>query len=849
MLASLNHPNIATLFGLESIETEPVIPSERSEPRDLGEASSRKPQAPGPVTFLVMELVEGEDLSERIKRGPIPIDEALPIALQITEALEAAHEAGIVHRDLKPANIKLTEDGTVKVLDFGLAKAWEAEGGDLSSSLSPTLTRHATIEGVILGTAAYMSPEQARGKSVDKRSDIWAFGVVLFEMLSGRRVFDGETVSDVLASVLKNDPKWETLPSATPPRVHRLLRRCLVREPKQRLRDIGDARLEIDETVGGEGDHDKAAPQERALLPWAFAAVSFLALAAVITAFWMGLWSTSSAEAPLTRLSISLPAGQAVTSAPAISRDGEIVAYTAARASDTPQLYIRHLDKFESYAVPETDGAESPFFSPDGRAVAYFAGGRLLRWDIGGAYPQVLADAPTPMGGTWGEDGTIVFVPLWNGGLYRIPGSGGESEVLLRPDGKEEYAFVFPRFAPDRPEVLFTYWGVSGGLASVNIQDLKRTDVVPRGGNGVVTTSGHLLYVQTYSPWSGLLAKPYLEDSGTDTTSSLVLSDFFFHHWDPDPWLSLSDNGTLAYVPSEITQRSLVMVDEMGRSEPMTEKRDLFGTLSLSPDGRRIAVDPEHRIWVYETGVGGRKRLVPENRGTDEGYPVWNADGSRVYYASNHSGNWEIYSRVPGAAQSEIVVQRDFDQFPVAVAPDGTLAFQESNTVTGDDIWILPPGGTPTPLLTGPGTDAICDFSPDGRWIAYASDETGRSEIYVKAVVGDSERVPVSTQGGRVPTWSPKGNRLFYRQDAILMVSDVVGRDPLDFGRPSPLFEGGWDLPAGRYLERTYAVAPDGEHFVMIRHEPEAIPDRINIVLNWFDELRQLVPVEQGDQP
>jgi Tol biopolymer transport system component len=453
------------------------------------------------------------------------------------------------------------------------------------------------------------------------------------------------------------------------------------------------------------------------------------------------------------------------------------------------------------------------------------------------------------MGGTWGEDDTIVFVPLWNGGLIRIPASGGEPEALLRPDGKEEYAFVFPRFVPGRREVLFTHWGDDRGLSRVNLAGGDRTMIVPEGGSGLVTTSGHLLYVQAISPWSGILAAQYSGLEVPAASAKLVLSDFFFTNWEPDPWVSVSSKGNLAYVPSEINQRSLVFVDESGRGVPTTDQRGLYGSMALSPDGRRIAVDDEHRIWVYEVGGAGSVRLAPENRDYDEGYPVWSADGSRVFYASNETGKWEVYARVPGAAKSELVMEREFDWFAVAVAPDGTLAFQESNTVTGDDIWFLPPGGDPTPGLAGPGTDALCDFSPDGRWIVYASDESGRSEIYAKPFRSDGERLRVSTEGGNGPAWSPKGDRLYYRQGARMMVADVIGLDPLAIGRPRLLFEGGWELPPGKYLERTFEVAPDGEHFVMIRHEPEAIPDRINIVLNWFDELRRLVPVEKGTQP
>jgi dipeptidyl aminopeptidase/acylaminoacyl peptidase len=395
--------------------------------------------------------------------------------------------------------------------------------------------------------------------------------------------------------------------------------------------------------------------------------------------------------------------------------------------------------------------------------------------------------------------------------------------------------------------VLFTHWGNDRGISRVSLSGTDRTAVVPEGGSGLVTTSGHLLYVQVYSPWAGILAAPYTGRAVAAASAKLVLSDFFFVLWEPDPWVSVSSNGTLAYVPSRITERSLVIVDESGRGVPATEQRGLYGSLALSPDGSRIAVDDKHRIWVYEVGGAGRTRLAPENRDYDEGYPVWSADGSRVVYASNETGNWEMYSRVPGAAKSELVAERAFDQIAVAVAPDGTIAFQESNTATGDDIWFLPPGGESRPGVAGPGTDALCDFSPDGRLIAYASDESGQFEIYVRSVLDEGERTQVSTAGGSGPVWSPKVNRLFFRQGADVMAVDVVSRDPLAFSRPHLVVKGGWDLPQGnKNYERTFEVTPDGEHFVMIRHEPEAIPDRINIVLNWYDELDKKVPAGKG---
>jgi serine/threonine-protein kinase len=332
-----------------------------------------------------------------------------------------------------------------------------------------------------------------------------------------------------------------------------------------------------------------------------------------------------------------------------------------------------------------------------------------------------------------------------------------------------------------------------------------------------------------------------------EATPPVVISGVHYVAWQPDLWLSISSSGTLAYVPSDISERSLVLVDEVGRGTPVTDQRDLYVNLALSRDGRRIAADVPAdfpgKVWLYEIGGSGRVRLAPENRDADEIHPVWARDGSRVIYGSNQSGNWDIYARAVGAATSEVILQKEFNQFPSAIAPDGTLAFRDTNPKTGEDIWLLPPGGSPTPWLVTPAQEGQSDFSPDGRWLAYSSDESGRFEVCVRPVHGQGTRIQVSTEGGQEPVWSPRGNRLFYRKGAALMALDIAGHDPLVIGRHCRLFDGGWDLaPSGLSFSKTYAVAPDGEHFLMVRHGPAAIPDRINIIQNWFEELKRLVP-------
>jgi len=458
-LAALNHTNIAAIYGFEAFRS----------------GGSSDP----PTRALVMELVEGDDLSQRISRGAIPIDEALPIAKQIADALEAAHEQGIVHRDLKPANIKVRADGTVKVLDFGLAKAFDPTAASSPEALnSPTITSPAmTQAGMILGTAAYMSPEQAKGKAVDRRADIWAFGVVLYEMLTGQRLFSAETIPETLAHVMTREIDLGTLPETTPRHIRTLLARCLVKEPKQRLRDIGEARLAV------EGAFDTA-PQtaaqttkaSRNTLPWAVAgSLALLAAASVVFG-----WRSSSAdvEKTSTRLTIPLPPGQELTSSPAITRDGRTVAYVTQQGLDAPQLYLRDLNAFEARVVAGSSGAVQPFFSPDGKWVAFFGQGQLQKAEVTGGAPIRLAEAAFPFGGTWNDDNTIIYTASVNSGLLRIPASGGTPESLTTPDGAAGgYGHVFPQALPGGRSVLFTIWGTTVGSAALSLES-RRSDMV-----------------------------------------------------------------------------------------------------------------------------------------------------------------------------------------------------------------------------------------------------------------------------------------------------------------------------------------------------------------------------------
>ncbi len=824
-LAALNHPGIAHIHGLE-------------------ESSGTR--------ALVMELVEGPTLADRIARGRIPLEEALPIAKQIAEALEAAHEQGIIHRDLKPPNIKVRDDGTVKVLDFGLAKALESTTSYASVTESPTIASPAmmTRAGVILGTAAYMSPEQARGKPVDNRVDIWAFGCVLVEMLCGRAPFARETASDTLAAILERDPDWSALPSNTPAIVRRLLGRCLKKDPQQRLRDIGDARLEIEEAIAGPAASPGNAPVRREYLGWAVAAVAIVVALALAVVGWQQRSSlaTPVASWPVS-LAVTAPRGYQidVTSPVGVSPDGRAVAFAASRGG-TQQIFVRDLDKRDVVALPGTDGGFAPFFSPDGQWVGFFAAQKMKKVLRTGGAPLSIADfselaATRNVSAAWDEQDTILFTPDVFTGIRRVSASGGTpTEVTKLAPGESFH--LWPQLLPGGRSILFSAVG-QGPTPQAYVQRLDTGERKPlvRGHGTRYVRSGHLVFVQGGS----LMAVPFdsasLEMTGSPVNLVPDVTPPFRLRTMPAGFNRLFDvspAGTLAFVSAgRPPQHALVWVDRSGREEPTGASGGTYAQPRLSPDGRRIAVvvrgDDLDDVWVYEIARHIWNRFTFDG---NNNFPLWTADGTRLAYNTDRAGGIDIeWKRADSSGAPEAIVPRDFAprSFPFSWSPDGTLALVALRPA--QDIWVVRPGDKPRPFVATPFVEGAPMFAPDGRSIAYVSRETGRNEIYLRPFPGPGEKVPISNEGGNEPLWSPTGRELFYRAGDAMMAVDVTTLPTLHAGVARRLFERHYEPAIALYAN--YSTV-DGERFVMIKRVDEGdAPNQINVVVNWLNDLRQ----------
>jgi serine/threonine-protein kinase len=868
VLASLNHPNIAAIHGLE-----------RS----------------GGVNALVMELVEGEDLSQRISRlrapgasagqAGMPLDEALPIAKQIAEALEAAHEQGIVHRDLKPANVKVRPDGAVKVLDFGLAKALDqgsgiGDRGSGNLANSPTITTPAMTQmGMILGTAAYMAPEQARGKVVDRRADIWAFGALLFEMLTGRRAFEGDDLSITLATVMMKEPDWTALPAGTPPGIQRLLRRCLVKDPRQRIRDMGDVRLALDEALdeesGVRGSAQPLPPPAGATRAATIRRVAaFLAVATGAAALaGGGVWITTRPLPPRvsrTTITGSGPAALWPTTIGreiAITPDGSRVVYVGNQGR---QIFVRALDALEPTAIASGTTLTNPFVSPDGQWVGFVESyTRLRKVAISGGPAITVAtlDGGVSRGATWLADDTIVIATNTSpAGLQRVPASGGAPSDMTRPDpARGEADHLFPEALPGGRAVLFTISSRTGGsdASSVAVYDLDtntQTVVMPGGSHaqfvpgrtGSLTATGgdgHLVFVAAgtlravpFDPVRRVLLGPAVPAVSRLITTSSGAGDF-----------AVALDGTLVYADSgganSAAARTLVWVDRAGKEEPIAVPPRLYNQVRSSPDGTRLALsagDQEGDIWVWDLRRQTLTRVTFDP--TSDTYPLWTADSRRIVYTSQRGGPYNLWwQAADGSGTPERLTTYSTTQAPTGLAPDGTVIFHQVEETMGRDLMGIALDGSKkiTPFLQTQFDERDAVVSPDGRWLAFSTDSSGRSEVYVRPFPNTSAgQWQISTTGGRTPLWSRDGKELFFfGTDGALMAAKVEApATAWNAGQPVQLFGPRYDAGTGTG-GRTYDFSADGKRFVMIKLASlTGVPPSIIVVQNFSEELKRVAP-------
>jgi len=830
VLASLNHPSIAHIFGVELAGDSPVI---------------------------VMEIVEGPTLADRLTRGPLPIDEALAIATHICDGLEAAHERNVIHRDLKPANIKVREDGAIKILDFGLARVVSGDAA-VDSADSTTVLGGRTELGMVLGTAAYMSPEQARGRAVDKRVDVWAFGCVLYEMLTGTAVFAGESTTDILAGVVQQDPDWSRLPPSVPARIGELLRRCLQKNPKDRLRDIADARFEIEEARRSHGSRSATSVQAAAPPPTAPArrlgsSLVWLAIGALagagIFAVWSAIRSRPAAPEWPTRVVISLPPETTVVltrgSAVALSPDGRQVVFVG-RAHDKVQLYLRSLDRFEPHPLAGTDDAANPFFSPDGRWVGFFAEGKLKKVALDGGAPVTIADARAPRGEVWAPDNTILVTPSNAAAISRVSAQGGKIEpVTTLQTGQLSHRW--PWLLPDGSAILFTIWNDVGWepsrIAAQRLDGSAPKIVVensggyPRYMRDSDGRRGYLVYARS----EGLLAAPFDESQLAVTGQAVPVVDSVITNLSGGAHFDVSASGTLAYVPGTFAEadRDLVWTTLDGKSEPAATVKGMGRVWALSPDGTRVVrnntIGPDRDLFIEDLARRTSTRFTTTGQNF---LATWSPDGKWVAFARG-TPSTDIYRRYIDTGVEERLTSDGKADTPSSVSSDGkSLAYTAVDPVTATDIWILtlPPASSARPFVKTNFSEGNAAFSPDGRWLAYQSNESGRFEIYVRSFPDGGPPIRISTDGGLAPAWSSTGREIFYRStDGKMMVASVEATAGFQVDRPRVLFD------ATRY-ENQFGVAPDGRRLLMMPLIPnEQSTTQIHLVLNFLAELRQRV--------
>jgi serine/threonine protein kinase/Tol biopolymer transport system component len=857
LLASLNHINIAAIYGFEesSSTTAPGC-------------------APTSVRALVMELVEGQTLAEMIAaeaKGAragvaappkaLSVDEALPIAKQIAEGLEYAHERGIVHRDLKPANVKITPDGVVKILDFGLAKALAGETAATDPSTSPTLSHLATQAGIILGTAAYMSPEQAKGKPVDRRADIWAFGCVLYEMLTGKPAFGGETVTDILAAVVTKEPDWGALPTSTPAHVRVLLQRCLRRDPKQRLRDIGDARIALEEVLSGVAKEQIASvgptlPVWRRALPWAVAAFCALLAAAVV------MLRGSGSRLPLMQTSIVAPEGTQFETmyrngAPALSPDGTRVAFIASKDGRN-SIWIRDLAKSEARQLPGTEGAFYPFWSPDGRSIGFFMNHKLWRMDLSSGTPMPVCDVVEPRGGSWSSSNVIIFAREVSGPIYRVSASGGTAKAVTGASptmgqNSEQSSDRWPFVLPDGKHFLYLHtptgnvsnqdeirFGSMDGSAPKTLLR-GRFYTVQYASGWLLADMGGSVKAWKFDPENGAVSGDGVNVANGVTSDDIVASGAF----------SVSRAGLFLYqhASSVATGDRQVWVDATGKQLAQISNPGSYGGIRLSPGGSRLATpvgDPMGggRLWVWDLGRGARAAVSPETRGF--GYwncPVWSPKGGTLYF-SNFANDIEVVP-ADGSAPPKVLLKGADDLAPADITADGKfLLYVEWKPAGGSGnnaatLKLLPlqGGGQQTTLLRGVDPASNARLKPGTNdWLAFQASDSGRSEVYLTKFPHPAAKYQVSQDGGTQPVWSRDGKTLYYlnASQQLVSVSVQAAGDSVQLGAPKVLFQTGVRTSI---TSDGYDVGRDGRFLLVNSLFTNAAP--LTLVTDWTAELKK----------
>jgi serine/threonine-protein kinase len=828
-IASLNHPHICVLY-------------------DIGRQDG--------VDFLVMEYLEGEPLSRRMLKGPLPLEEVLQYAAEIADALDKAHGKGVTHRDLKPGNIMVTKSGT-KLLDFGLAKLrQEAVPPAVPASQLPTLTNLPSAHGTIVGTLQYMAPEQLEGKEVDARTDIFAFGAVVYEMATGKKAFEGATQASLISAIMSALPgPISAIQPMTPVALDRVVRKCLAKEPDKRWQTASDLSDALKWIAQDSSEHPRPlVPQAPAPLPGkrsrapalGRAAVALIALAGV------ALWLRGPAPvAPqqVSRFSISLAPGQRLAAvdqpqpALAISPDGSRLAYVANQGGIRQQVYVRNINSLDAIAIPESENGYNPFFAADGRSLAFFVEGTLKKVAVTGGTPVSVASLPRislPMGGAWAADGSYILGFGNFPTLQRIPAGGSAPAPLTRLDlASEETSHMWPSLLPGDQAFLYTVFRGPNQPSKTVVRSLatgEQHELLTGGSRPIYVPSGHIVYADQ----GNLMAAPFdLKQLKVAGPAVAVLQGVMRCQQCGGGQFSISDNGVLVYIPEirSAADRHLVWVDRAGKEQPIPAAPGTFGKPELSPDGQRIALGGEGQVRVYDIARDSFTQVAAGQN------PTWSPDGQRIGFQRQVNGEFHVFlQKADGTGEAEQLTTGSNRHAPGAFSPDGQLlAYTDGDPVTGSDIWILRLADRQArPVITDPQSQSAPKFSPDGRWLVYVSDESGMREIYLRSSSGTGTKLKISTDGGVEALWNRNGREIFYRNGDQVLAVDVTTSPSLSAGKPHQLFSAQYLRAQGNLPN--WDVSSDGQRFAMLK-AVELNVTQVNVVLNWFEELRQRVPI------